>query len=171
MVLGMSLQTFTTIHVFISLAGIASGLIVMYGLVNNRRLDSWTAVFLITTALTSITGFIFPFKGVTPGIVIGILSMLVLAVASLVRYPLRLSWPKTYVIASGLALYFNVFVLIVQSFEKVPTLHALAPTQKEPPFAIAQLVVLALFIRLTWQAVKKFRADPESRPQSKAKAA
>src|SRR5262245_9828199 len=142
MVLGMSLETFTLIHVLISLIGIASGIIVMYGLLANQRLDRWTAAFLTTTALTSLTGFLFQSKAVTPAIKLGITSLVVLAVATVTRYLLHLSWRKTYVIAACLALYFNVFVLVVQSFEKVPSLRAIAPTQKEPPFAIAQIAVL-----------------------------
>ena len=138
MVLGMSLQIFTLIHVLISLAGIASGFAVMYGLLTNKRLNGWTSVFLITTALTSLTGFLFPLKGMTPAIKLGIISLVVLAIAVAARYSLQLAWRKTYVITAGAALYFNVFVLVVQSFEKIPGLKAIAPTQKEPPFAIAQ---------------------------------
>jgi len=157
MVLGMSLQTFTLIHVLISLAGIASGIVVLYGFLTNKRLDRWTAVFLATTALTSITGFLFPFMGTTPAIKLGVISLIVLAITIVTRYPLHLAWRKTYVITACTVLYFNVFVLVVQSFEKVPQLKAIAPTQKEPPFAIAQLFVLVLFIALTTLAVKKFR--------------
>lgn len=159
MVLGMSIHVFTLIHVLISLFGIVSGLVVMYGFLTNKRLNRWTAVFLVTTALTSLTGFLFPFTGVTPAIKLGIISLVVLAVAIITRYPLRLAWRKTYVITAGVALYFNVFVLVVQSFEKVPSLEAIAPTQKEPPFAIAQIVVLVAFIILTIFAVKKFHGD------------
>ena len=162
MVLGISLPAFTMIHVLISLIGIVSGLVVMYGLLANHPSDKWTVLFLATTALTSLTGFLFPFHGVTPGIVVGVISMAVLAIAALVRYPLHLAWRKTYVVAAGAALYFNVFVLLVQSFEKVPALHALAPTQKEPPFAIAQLAVLLAFIVLTVRAAKRFRAPAAS---------
>ena len=157
MVLGISLETFTLIHVLISLAGIASGIVVMYGFLTNQRLDSWTAVFLFTTVLTSLTGFLFPFKAVTPAIKLGIISVAVLAVAIVTRYVLHLAWRKTYVIAACAALYFNIFVLVVQSFEKLPSLKAIAPTQKEPPFAIAQITVLLLFVVLTTFAVKRFR--------------
>lgn len=160
MVLGMSLQTFTLIHVLISLAGIASGFVVMYGFMTNRRLDGLTAVFLTTTALTSLSGFLFPFMGATPAIKLGIISLVVLAIAIVTRYPLHLAWRKTYVIAACAALYFNVFVLVVQSFEKVPALRAIAPTQKEAPFAIAQISILVVFIGLTALAVKKFHAEP-----------
>jgi hypothetical protein len=157
MVLGISLETFTLLHVLISLAAIGSGIIVIYGFLTNRRFNFWTAVFLVTTVLTSLTGFLFPFKGVTPGIKLGMISLAVLTVAIVTRYLMRLTWRKTYVIAACAALYFNVFVLVVQSFEKVPALNALAPTQKEPPFAAAQLVVLIIFIVLTALSVKRFR--------------
>jgi len=157
MVLGMSLATFTLIHVLISLVGIASGIIVMYGFLTNQRFDRWTAVFLFTTALTTLTGFLFPFQAATPAIKLGIISVVVLAVAIVTRYFVHLTWRKTYVIAACTALYFNVFVLVVQSFEKVPSLKALAPTQKEPPFAIAQIALLLLFVVLTTFAVKRFR--------------
>ena len=171
MVLGMSLQTFTLIHVLLSLAGIASGLVVIYGFLTSKRLGGWTAVFLTTTALTSITGFLFPFTGITPAIKLGIISLVVLAVAIATRYPLHLAWRKTYVITACAVLYFNVFVLVVQSFEKVPTLKALAPTQKEPPFAIVQIAVLVLFVVLTAFSVKRFRIEPMNVDRSSAKAA
>jgi hypothetical protein len=157
MVLGMSLETFTLIHVLISLVGIASGIIVLYGFFTNQRLDRWTAVFLSTTALTSLTGFLFPFTVVTPAIKLGIISLVVLTVAIVTRYLLHLAWSRTYVIAACMALYFNCFVLVVQSFQKVPALKAIAPTQKEPPFAVAQIALLLLFIVLTIFAVKKSR--------------
>jgi magnesium-transporting ATPase (P-type) len=107
--------------------------------------------------LTSLTGFLFPFTTVTPAIKLGIISLVVLAIAIVTRYVLHLTWRKTYVIAACAALYFNVFVLVVQSFQKIPSLKALAPTQKEPPFAIAQITVLLLFVVLTIFAVKRFR--------------
>ena len=132
----------------------------MYGFLTNRRLDRYEVVFLTTTALTSITGFLFPFAGVTPAIKLGVISLVVLAVTIVTRYPLHLAWRKTYVISACAALYFNVFVLIVQFFEHVPALKALAPTQSEPPFAIAQIVVLALFVVLTVIAVRRFRVEP-----------
>jgi hypothetical protein len=171
MVLGMSLQTFTLIHVLSSLAGIVSGLVVMYGFLTNKRLDGWTAIFLTTTALTSLTGFLFPFMGMTPAIKLGIISLVVLAIAIVTRYPLHLARRRTYVIAACAALYFNVFVLVVQSFEKVSALKAIAPTQKEPPFAIAQIAGLVLFVVLTTVAVKKFRTEQTTVAKSSAKAA
>jgi hypothetical protein len=157
MILGMSLETFTLIHVLISLIGIASGGVVIYEFLTNQKLDRWTVVFLFTTALTSLTGFLFPFTAATPAIKLGITSLVVIAIAIVTRYFLHLTWRKTYVIAACIALYFNIFVLVVQSFEKVPPLKAIAPTQKEPPFAIAQITVLLLFVVLTTFAVKRFR--------------
>ena len=159
MILDMTLQTFTLFHVLISLIGIGSGFVVVYGFFTSKRLNRWTAVFLVTTALTSLTGFLFPFNGITPGFKIGVLSLLALALAAVARYPMHLRWRKTYVITSCVALYFNVFVLIVQLFEKVPALKAFAPTQKEPPFAIAQIACLVVFIVLTIFSVKNFRVS------------
>jgi hypothetical protein len=161
MILGMSTAMFTAVHVVISLVGIGSGLVVMYGFFKANRMERWTQLFLATTALTSLTGFLFPNEHITPGIVIGILSMIILAVAVGARYGLRMGgvWRPAYVISAAIVLYFNVFVFVVQSFEKVPVLRALAPTQKEPPFAIAQLLVLILFVVATVFAVKRFRPD------------
>jgi len=161
MILGMTTATFTALHVLISLVGIGSGLVVMYGLLTANRLERWTTLFLVSTAATSLTGFLFPFKGVTPGIVIGILSIVVLALAGVSRYALNLNgpWRPIYIVAASVALYFNVFVFVVQSFEKVPQLRALAPTQKEPPFAAVQLFVLLVFVVATGFALKRFRPD------------
>jgi len=159
MVLGMSLSTFTFVHVLISLAGIGSGLLVVYGLLLGKRYEGATAIFLVTTLLTSLTGFLFPFTHLLPSHVLGIISLVVLAIAIMARYGRHMAggWRSTYVISAVAALYFNVFVLVVQIFEKVPAAHALAPTQKEPPFAIVQVLALALFVVLTVFAVKRFR--------------
>ena len=158
MVFGMSLATYTLIHVIISLVGILSGLVVLFGLFAAKPLNGWTALFLTTTVLTSVTGFGFPYTHVTPGIKLGIISLVVLAIAIPARYVFHMAggWRAIYVITAVLALYFNCFVLVVQSFEKVPALHALAPTQKEAPFAAAQLVLLLLFIVAAIIAVRKF---------------
>ena len=161
MVLGMSLATYTLIHVIISLVGIGSGLIVLFGMFGGKRLDGITALFLATTVLTSLTGFGFPFEHVTPGIILGVLSLIVLAIAIPARYSLRMNgkWRSIYVITAVIALYFNCFVLIAQSFLKIPALHALAPKGNEPPFAIAQGILLVLFIVAGTLAVKRFRPD------------
>src|SRR5579859_2395360 len=158
MIFGLSLHAYTQLHVVISLIGIASGLIVMWGMLTGKRLDGWTVLFLSTTALTSITGFGFPFKGVTPAIKVGIISLAAVGIAYLSRYARHLTggWRATYVITAATALYLNVFVLVVQSFEKVPALKAAAPTQKETPFAAAQIAALVVFVGLTIMAVKRF---------------
>jgi len=154
----MILRIYTIIHVVISLLGILSGFVVMFGLLTANPLNGWTAFFLATTVATSVTGFFFPFKGFTPALAFGIISLVVLAVAIYARYPGHLegSWRWIYVVGAVLAQYLNFFVLIVQSFQKIPALKALAPTQKEPPFAITQLVFLILFIVLGVVAVNKF---------------
>lgn len=160
MVLGMSLSTFTFLHVLVSLIGIVAGFVVVFGLLTGEELPRWTALFLIATALTSLSGFLFPFKGFTPAIGVGVLSLLVLLLASVARYAGHLAgvWRATYVISAMLALYFNFFVLIVLSFEKVPALKALAPTQSEAPFKLAQLAALVLFVVLTTLAYRKSRS-------------
>jgi hypothetical protein len=159
---GCSMSTLTLVHVVISLIGIFSGFVVALGLLSSKRLDGWTALFLVTTVLTSVTGFLFPIHGLTPGLVLGVISLIVLAVAILARYPLHLvgAWRKIYVITAMIAFYLNVFVLIAQAFMKVPALKTLAPTGSEPPFLISQLVVLVLFIVLTIFATIKFRNEP-----------
>jgi hypothetical protein len=158
MILGMTTATFTLVHVIISLIGIGSGFIVLYGLLKNKTIDGGTAIFLVTTVLTSVTGFFFPNEHITPGIIIGILSLIALAAAIPARYMFHTNgaWRWIYVVSASLALYFNVFILVVQLFEKVPSLHALAPTQKEPPFAISQVLVMVAFIIATVFAVKRF---------------
>jgi hypothetical protein len=157
MMLGMSLETFTLVHVIISLVGIASGLVVVFGMLGGKRRNGCNAVFLTTTVLTSVTGFGFPFDHLLPSHKVGIISLLVLAIAVLARYAMHLAgpWQRIYVISAVIALYLNVFVLVVQGFLKVPALHALAPTQKEPPFLVAQLAVLAIFIGLGIGAANK----------------
>jgi putative solute:sodium symporter small subunit len=159
MTLGLSLPAFTLLHVIISLIGIGTGFIVVFGMMGGRRTPTWTAIFLVTTVLTNLTGFMFPYKGVTPGIVIGVLSTVVLAIAIYALYGGHLKgiWRGTYVISSVVALFFNFFVLIVQSFEKVPALKALAPTQTEAPFKIAQFGALVVFVLLGIVAFRKFR--------------
>jgi hypothetical protein len=159
MILGMTTSTYTLIHVAISLVGISSGFVVLFGLLAAKRLDAWTALFLATTVLTSVTGFGFPFDHLLPSHKVGIISLAVLAVAILARYVFHLvgAWRWIYGIGAVIALYLNVFVLIFQLFEKVPALKALAPTQSEPPFLAAQLVVMGLFVLFAILAVKRFR--------------
>ena len=159
MVWGMTLATFTAVHVVLSLIGIVAGLVVMFGFLSGRRPRVWTALFLLTTIATSVTGFAFPVDHILPSHIIGALSLVVLAVAIIALYGLhfRRIWRGIYVVCTALALYFNVFVGVVQAFLKFPALHAFAPQQTEPPFVIAQLLMLALFIVLTVVAVKRFR--------------
>jgi hypothetical protein len=158
MVLGMSLGVFTALHVLISLIAIGTGFIVLFGLINGRLPSPWNTVFLVTTILTSLTGFAFPNTKLTPGIVLGVLSVIALAIAVLALNVFQLNgvWRRTYAISAMIALYFNVFVLIAQLFEHVPALHALAPTGTETPFKVAQTLLLILFIVLITKAAKSF---------------
>ena len=155
MIFGMTTLTF--VHTLISLIGIASGLVVMYAMVHGKYPIGSTAVFLVSTILTSVTGFFFPFFVLLPSHKIGVISLVVLAVAIVALYGKHLTgrWRATYVITATLAQYFNVFVLVVQLFRRVPALQALAPRQTEPPFAVAQLVVLALFVWFTIAALRR----------------
>ncbi len=161
----MILHIYTILHTLISFVAIFTGLIVLFGMLAGERLDGWTKWFLITTVLTSVTGFFFPFHGFTPAHGVGIMSVLVLAVAIFARYPRLLAgaWRWIYVVTAVIALYLNVFVGVVQAFLKVPALHVMAPTQTEPPFKLTQLVVLALFIVLGIVAAIRFR--PALHPQ------
>ncbi len=156
--LGLSLSAFTTLHVVISLVGIVAGLAVLPGILGGQRPGQLTLLFLVTTALTSITGFMFPFNGLLPSHVVGGISLSVLALAFLGLYLFGLAgaWRWIYVVGAVAGLYFNVFVLIAQAFQKVGPLHALAPTQSEPPFAIAQVALLVVFLFLGTRAVRRF---------------
>ena len=159
MILGMSTAAFTLSHVVLSLIGIASGIVVLIGMLGSQRLPTWTGIFLATTVLTSVTGFLFDSEKIGPPHVVGAISLVVLAVALLALYVYRLAgaWRWIYVATAVLALYLNVFVGVVQAFLKIPFFNALAPTQSEPPFAIAQGVVLLLFVALGVWAVRSFR--------------
>ena len=154
------LPTFTLIHVVISVVGILSGLVVIGGLMAGARLAGRTALVLVTTTLTSVSGFGFPATAVSPAHVVGGLSLVVLAVCFAAHYWMKLArgWRTTYVVTAVVATYLNVFVLVVQLFAKTPALAQLAPTQQEPPFALTQALVLALFVWLGWAAVRGFRA-------------
>jgi len=161
MVLGMSLATFTMVHVIISLIGIASGFAVLSGLLGSNRMAGMTALFLITTILTSATGFLFPFEKLLPSHMIGILSLVLLAIACFALYGMKLSgaWRWIYVVTALLAFYFNVFVLVIQSFLKIPALTALAPGNPPagPVFAVVQGIVLVFFIVVIIGAIRRFR--------------
>jgi len=158
MILGMSTATYTLLHVVISLVGIGSGTVVLYGFLKGKPLNGITAIFLTATALTSITGFGFHVEHLLPSHIVAILSLVILAFVIPARYLFHLSgaWRWIYVIGATVAVYFNVFVLVIQSFEKSPALKALAPTQKEPPFVVAQLLVLLIFISLSVFATIRF---------------
>jgi hypothetical protein len=162
---GMTLATFTAVHVVLSLIGIVTGFVVVFSFLGGQRLRVWTGLFLLTSLATSVTGFAFPVDHLLPSHVVGALSLVVLAVAIIALYGLhyRSIWRGIYVVCMALALYFNVFVGVVQAFLKLPALHALAPQQTEPPFVVAQLLVLALFIALTVVAVKRFRREVAAR--------
>jgi hypothetical protein len=158
------MTTFTLLHVAISLIGIGSGFVVVFGMIGGKRLDGWTALFLTTTVLTSVTGFLFPFHKLMPSHIVGSISLLVLALAIVARYPQHLNgrWRWIYAVSAVIAFYLNFFVLVAQSFAKVPALKAMAPTQSEPPFAITELVVLVAFVALGVFSVKRFRNQPTS---------
>jgi len=158
----MILQIYTIIHTLISLVALFAGFVVLFGLLTGNRIDGWTKWFLISAVATTVTGFFFPFHGITPAIKLGIISSVVLVITIYARYAKHLTgaWRWIYVVGAVLALYFNVFVGIVQSFEKISALTAMAPTQSEPPFKLTQLVVLALFVVLTFVAAIRFRPEP-----------
>jgi hypothetical protein len=159
-------QTFTLIHVALSLIGILAGLVVLSGLLRNNPRHSWTLVFLVTTVATTLTGFLFPFRGFTPALGTGIVSSLVLAPTLLARYTFNLAgpWRRIYVVGAVVSLYLNCFVLVVQAFLKVPALNALAPEGKEPPFVLAQGLVLVLFVIAGIVAVRRARESGIAAP-------
>jgi hypothetical protein len=161
MMLGLSLSTFTMLHVIISLVGIVSGLIVLSGLLGSNRMPGLTALFLLTTILTSLTGFGFPFTALLPSHIIGILSLVLLAIACIALYGMKLSgaWRWIYAVTAMIALYFNIFVLIIQGFLKIPALTALAPGNPPsgPAFAVVQGLVLLFFVLVIIGAVRRFR--------------
>lgn len=159
MILGLSLRAYTIVHTVISLVGIASGFAVMIGLLTGKRMNRTTALFLAATIATSVTGFGFPIHEIGPPHIIGAISLVILAIAVAARYAFKMNgaWRSTYVITALIALYLNTFVGVVQAFQKVPALHAIAPTQKEPPFAIAQIAVLVIFLVLGTMATRAFR--------------
>jgi hypothetical protein len=158
----MILHIYTVIHTLISLIAIFTGVIVLFGMLAGNRLDGWTKWFLVTAVLTTVTGFFFPFHGFTPAIGLGIISLPFLALTIFARYSGHLAgaWRWIYVIGAVICLYFNLFVLVVQLFEKVPTLHAIAPTQTESPFKLTQLAVLVVSTLLAIVAVIRFRPEP-----------
>jgi len=161
MILGMSISTFTTLHVVISLSGIFSGAIALSGMLGSGISGGWTALFLLTTILTSATGFLFPPFVFDPPRIVGVISLIALAIALLALYGERLTgaWRWIYVICAVWALYLNVFVAITQAFQKLPFLQPLAPTQSEPPFFVVQVLALVIFVALGIVAAKRFHPD------------
>lgn len=159
MILGMSLAMFTLVHTVISFVAIGLGLVVMYGIVTSNRMPALTAWFLVLTVLTSASGFLFPFTTLLPSHITGIISLVLLAIALVALYSFKLSgsWRAIYVVTALLALWFNVFVLIVQLFIKFPAFASLAPKQNEPPFLAVQGATLAFFIVMIVLGLKRFR--------------
>jgi hypothetical protein len=159
MIVGMPTEAFTAVHVVLSLIGIVTGFIVLGGMFRANRLPGWTGLFVVTTVLTSVTGFLFPTGRLLPSHVVGVISLVVLAVVIVALYVCGLAggWRWIYVVGAVLALYLNIFVGVVQAFRRVPFLSRLAPTQSEGPFVVVQLVVLAIFVVLGILAVGKFR--------------
>ena len=159
MMLGLSLSTFTTVHVIISLIAIATGVVVLAGMLSGKSQAGWVGWFLATSVLTSVTGFMFPFTGFLPSHGVGVIALVILAVSLLALYAFHLAgaWRSVFVVSALISLYLNVFVLVAQGFLKVPALNALAPQGSEPPFLVAQIVVLAIFVGLIVLAVKRFR--------------
>lgn len=162
MILGMSIETFTQVHVVISLIAIATGIVVALAMVGGKELPGLTAIFLATTVLTTVTGFLFPISVLTPALIVGVISAVILAIALLALYVFRLAghWRWIYVVTAMAALYLNVFVLVVQAFQKLAILQPLAPTQSEPPFVAAQGAVLVLFVVLGVLATLRYRPAP-----------
>jgi hypothetical protein len=161
MVLGLSLPALTLVHVIISLIAIVAGLVVMFGLLGSKPLPGLTAIFLLFTILTSATGFLFPFKELLPSHIIGIISLVLLAIACFALYGMKLAgvWRPVYVVTAMISLYFNVFVLVIQSFLKIPVLTALAPGNPPsgPVFAVVQGIVLVFFVIMIIGAWRRFR--------------
>jgi hypothetical protein len=164
MILGMSVAAFTTFHTVLSLVGIAAGLIVLLGMFGSKKLPGLTALFLATTVLTSVTGYFFPRDHILPSHIVGAICLVMLAIAIFALYTRQLagSWRWIYVVTAVMALYLNAFVGVVQSFLKIPAVNALAPTQSEPPFLIAQSVLLLLFIVFCVVALRSFHPGTDT---------
>ena len=164
MILGMSLSAFTALHVIISLIAIVAGITVMFGLLGSSRMPGLTAIFLLLTILTSATGFLFPFEKLLPSHIIAILSLVLLAIACIALYVMKLSgaWRWIYVLTAMVSLYLNVFVLVIQSFLKIPALTALAPGNPPsgPTFAVVQGIVLLFFVVVIIGAMRRYRPMP-----------
>jgi len=158
---GIPTDIFLDIHVALSLIALVLGLIVLYGLLSGEVLGVWTALFLLAMILTSVTGFPLPPFGLDPPRMVGILSLVLLAIAVLAIYVFRLrcAWRWIYVVTAMVALYLDAFVGVIQAFAKLTFLHTLAPTQSEPPFVIVQVIVLVIFVALGVLAVRRFHPE------------
>jgi len=158
MLQSLHVMQFTYLHVFLSVVGLGAGVFVVIGFFSSKKFSILTSTFIVSTFLTSLSGFLFPFHGVSPGIVLGVLSIIVLFVAIYALYARKMAgvWRTTYVISACVALYFNFFVLVAQAFDKVRVLHSIAPSQTSPGFAISEVAVLVLFILITIRSVQKF---------------
>jgi hypothetical protein len=158
MILGMSLAAFTQVHVVLSLIGIAAGIVALFAMFASKTADGWTGIFLLATILTSVTGYFFPSDMILPSHIVGALSLVALAIAVLAFYRFRLAgaWRWVYVVTAVVALYFNVFVAVVQAFAKLPFLHSIAPRQSDPPFIVTQVIVLVVFIVAGAVAARSF---------------
>jgi hypothetical protein len=158
MILGMSTATFSVVHVIISLIGIVSGLLVLWAMLSKKPSDGWTAIFLASTVLTSVTGFFFPIVKIGPPHIFGVISLVLLAAAILALYVYRVAgyWRWVYVVGAMISLYLNILVGVIQAFQKLPFLAALAPTQSEAPFVVVQLVVLIVFVALAFLGSRRF---------------
>jgi hypothetical protein len=161
MMLGLSLSTFTWVHTALSLIALVAGIVVVIGLLAGRRFDGWIALFLLTAVLTSVTGFGFPFDKFLPSHWTGVVSLVVLAMSILAIYVFRVSgpWRWIFAVTAVIGLYLDAFVAVVQAFIKLPALNALAPTQTEAPFLIAQGVLLLIFVALAIAAAIRFHTD------------
>lgn len=161
MIIGMSLSTFTTLHVVLSLIAMLAGIVVMMGMLASVRLGFWAALFLVTAILTSATGYLFPASALLPSHIVGAISLVALILAAWAFYSGELAGPRRwlYVIGVTLAVYLDVFVGVIQAFEKLAFFHALAPTQTEAPFAVAQLAVLAIFLVWGFIALRWFHPE------------
>jgi hypothetical protein len=160
MILGMSVETFTALHVIISIAAILAGLVMVAAMIASVTRDGGlVAFFLLTTILTSVTGFFFHSKAIGPPHIVGVISLVILAIALVALYGRKLEgiWRGTFIITSIMALYLNCFVLVVQAFQKIPSLNALAPKGTEPPFVAAQGATLVLFLVLGFLAFRRYR--------------
>jgi hypothetical protein len=149
----------TLFHVIVSLIAIAAGIVLAHGLITRKRYDRWTLIFMVTTAVTVLTGFVFPYNGFTPGIGVGIICVLIFIPTALARYRFAMAgiWRPIFVVGALALFYFNCLVFVVQSFQKIPPLNALAPTGGEPIIGAVQAVVFIAFLIVGFFSIRRFR--------------